>query len=417
MAIRRFRGRSPRARVTRRGWAWLGLAVALYLAANQTQVSWLYVFAALLAGVWLAQAGLPARLLNGLRVARRVGGTEDAELRVGDPVRVELEVHNAGALPAWQVRGVETCPFAPAADRSQPFFVDVPARGAVTLAYTVPAARRGWFEPGPVPLRTRAPAGLFEAEHLAPAEGGGVLIFPEYRELERFPLLDRRPATQNPYARVGPGSEFLGVREYRPGDPPRHVHWRTTARAGQLVVREFAEETQPGLTIALDVRAASVIGGPDDDTLERAIKAAATLVHYAAARHLGVELAAASRAWPAPAGPLSRWAALSYLARVPGDGERPFAAVLEQLGAAVFVAALLPAPDEAVVPALIGLKRQGAEVLAVLIDPAPFAPALAGQAAGLAARLRAAGLSARVIGSEPDWEHTLAADDRVTARW
>mgnify|MGYP001164516223 CR=1 FL=1 len=287
----------------------------------------------------------------------------------------------------------------------------------MALAYTVVCARRGWFEFAPLRLRTRAPAGLFAADRRVAAPGAGVLIFPEYRVLERFPLLDRRPATQDPYARVGPGSEFLGVREYRPGDAPRHVHWRTTARAGRLVVREFAEETRPGLAIALDVRASSVIGGEADNTLERAIKVAATLVHYADAHALSVEVFAESVAWPAPPGPLSRWAALSYLARVPGDGERPFADCLGRLGAAVFVAALLPAPDEAAAPALIGLRRLGAEVLAVLIDPAPFVPAQAGRAAGLAASLRAAGVSVRVIGDEPDWERTLVAEDRAAVRW
>ena len=39
----------------------------------------------------------------------------------------------------------------------------------------------------------------------------------------------------------------------RPGDPPRHVHWRTTARAGRLIVKEFAEEQQPALTIDTDL--------------------------------------------------------------------------------------------------------------------------------------------------------------------
>ncbi|MBP7692066.1 MAG: DUF58 domain-containing protein [Anaerolineales bacterium] len=413
---------SPRGRplpVTARGWAVLGLAFLLYLAANQTQVSWLYVFAALGAGIWLAAAGVPGAALRALSLRRTLSAAEpdgDAEVRVGDPVTVTLTLHNASRWPAAQVRGAEICAFAPAAERDQTFFVDVPAHGALTLRYTVPAARRGWFEFAPVPLTSRAPFGFWAAARPAPAPGA-VLIFPEYRELPSLPVLDRRPAAQNPYARIGAGSEFLGVREYRPGDSPRHVHWRTSARVGRLVVREFAEETQPGVLIALDVHAASVIGPADDNTLERTIKVAATLVHYADRRGLAVSLAAASEAWPAPVGPLSRWAALSYLARVAGDGGQPFETTLRGLAPAACVAALMPRPDEAAVPALLELKGQGVEVLAVVVDPAPFDPAWAGRAAALAGQLRAAGVSVRVVGAEPDWERSLAADDRAAVRW
>jgi len=406
-------------RPTRRGWAILGLAVVLYLFANQTQVSWLYVFAALGVGVWLATAGLPRRMLAALTATRRLdeaGGGADRERHVGDPLAVTLTLHNAGNLPAAQLRGEEVCPAAPPAEQAQPFFLSVPARGQAELRYTTVCARRGWFEFPPLPVSTRAPFGFFAARRQLSAPAG-VLVFPAYRELPRFPLLDRRPSVQNPLATVGLGSEFVGVREYRPGDSPRHVHWRSTARAGRLIVKEFAEETQPGLTIALDVRAASALGPTGADSLELAIQVAATLVHYAERRALAVTLVSNSRAWPAPPGPLGRWAAMNYLARLPADGERPLADVLQRAAPAVFVAALLPSPDEAAGAALIELKQQGPEVLAVLIDPAPFAPDLVGQAAALAGALRASGVAVRVLGGLPDWERDLVSDDRAAARW
>jgi uncharacterized protein (DUF58 family) len=277
-------------------------------------------------------------------------------------------------------------------------------------------ARRGWFEFPPVMVATRAPFGFFAARRVLPAPAG-VLIFPEYRVLKRFPLLDRRPSLHNPFVQVGHGSEFIGVREYRPGDSPRHVHWRTTARAGQLVVKEFSEETQPGLTIALDLRAGSAIGAEDDNTLERAIKVAATVAHYADGRGLPVSLASNSLEWPAPPGPVSRWGAMNYLARVRAGGDRPFADCLRALSGAVFVVALLPAPDGAAVGPLIELKKQGVAVLAVLFDPADDDPEHAGQAEALAGGLRAAGVNVRVVGGEADWEQALVADDRSAARW
>lgn len=403
---------------TRRGWVFLLLAVLLYLAANQTQVPWLYVFTAIALGVWLVAAFMARGNLRGLRLTRRLNGAEvlEHELTVGDTVTVELELHNRASLPALQVRGEDLCEFAPLDERAQPFFTNIPSREKITLRYETIAARRGWFEFPPLRVSSRAPFGLFNSERTL-TQPSSVLIFPEYREISRFPLLDRKPSVQNPFAQVGLGTEFVGVREYRPGDSPRHVHWRSTARVNELVVKEFAEETQPGLTIALDVRPTSIIGAEGDNTLERAIKVAATLAHYAAQRGLPVNVASNSRALPAPTGPVSRWAAMNYLARLEPDNGPSLAESLHNLRASLFVAVLYPSPDPATLTPLLEMKKQGVTALAVLIDPAIFQPELAGQAQALAATLHAQGIGVRIIGNEPDWEQTLIADDRSITRY
>jgi uncharacterized protein (DUF58 family) len=404
-------------RPTRRGWAIAAVALLLYLFANQTQVGWLYVMSALAAGMWLTALFLPRRMLRGLTLVRRVNGSEnpvELEFYVGNAVTVEIALTNAGRTPALQVRGEETCPFAPAADRSRPFFVSgLPAGANISLNYETTCARRGWFEFPSVALSTRAPFGFFFARRKVPAPTG-VLVFPEYRELERLDLFDRLPAAQNVFTCIGVGGEFVGVREYRPGDSPRHVHWRTTARAGQLIVKEFAAETEPGLTIALDLRASSVVGSGEDTSLELAIKIAATLARYAHTRGLPVSLAANSRTWPIPPGPLSWWGLMNTLARVQADAnaEESFADCLRGLRATSFVAAVLSSPDDAAAAPLIELKNQGLGVLAVVIDPNPFLPygwGKSDKAGAVAGALKANNVSVCVIGGEPDWEETLQA--------
>jgi len=395
-----------------RGRALAAVTFLLYFFANQTQVGWLYVMTALAAGLLLAAAMIPRRMLRGLALTRRLDGlanSAELELYAGDALRVDLEFQNVSRFPALQVRGDETCPPAPVEDRAQPFFVlDVPPRGSLTLSYETVCARRGWFEFPSVLLLTRAPFGLFSASRDLPVPTG-LLVFPEYRELDHLALFDRMPAPQNTFARLGIGGEFVGVREYRPGDSRRHVHWRSTARAGQLIVKEFAEETQPGLTLALDLRASSGAGAGEDNSLELAIKIAATLARYAERRGLPVSLAANSRQWPAPPGPLTWWGLMNYLARAQAGGEDSLADCLRAARSTTFVAALLTAPDEAALEPLIELRRFGLGVLAVVIDPARFLPGASGKAESLAAALAANGVEARVIGTEPDWEKTLQA--------
>jgi uncharacterized protein (DUF58 family) len=399
-------------RFTPRSWALAVVALLLYVSANQTQVGWLYVMAALAAGVWLAGwLFSPGRMLRGLTLRRRINGsaaTEDLELYAGQPVTIDLQVQNGSRLPAWQVRLQDECPLAISAERRQAGFVSfIPPRSPLTLTYTA-QPRRGAFEVPPVQLATRAPLGLFAANRhlLAPAQG---LVLPEYRELSQLPLLDRMPAAEAALARAGAGGEVLGVREYRPGDSRRHIHWRSSARAGRLIVKEFAEETQPGLTLALDLRGASVIGSDENTSLELAIKVAATLARYATQRSLPVRLAVNSRHWPAPEGPVDWWTLMAYLAQVQGEGNEPFDACLSLLPPSTFVGAILTAPDPAVVAPLAELGRWGPGVLAVVVDPAPFGGE-AGLAPALADRLMAQGVEACIVGDAPDWERALEGD-------
>ena len=408
-------------RPTQRGWAVAAVALLLYFFANQTQVGWLYVLSALAAGVWLTAWFLPRPMLRGLTLARRINHSAtpvELELYAGETITVEIELTTTGRAPALQVRGEEICPLAPADERTQSFFVPgLPPGANLTLNYEATCARRGWFEFPPVALSTRAPFGFFSARREVSAPTG-VLVFPEYRELERLALFDRAPAAQNTFTRIGVGGEFVGVREYRPGDPPRHVHWRSTARVGQLIVKEFAAETEPGLTIALDLRASSVAGFGEDTSLELAIKIAATLARYAHQRELPVSLTVNSRAWPVPPGPLSWWGLMNTLARVQAGGEESFADCLRGLRATTFVAAVLPSPDAAAIAPLVELKNQGLGVLAVVIDPNPFLPygwGTSGKANEVAGALKARGVSVCVIGDEQDWESTLGAGESPAA--
>ncbi len=400
-------------RLTARGWTLAGIAFGLYFFANQTQVGWLYVLSALAAGLLLVCAWLPGAMLRGLALARRVGGAstgDEVALHAGSPALLALDLSQRGRVPALHVLGVETCGFAPRAERAQTFFVPVaPARGSTTLAYTVLAARRGWFPFAAVPLTTRAPFGLFTVRRVLAATGpAGVLVFPECVPLKRLALLDRQPAVEHSQSKAGAGGEFVGVREHQPGDPRRHIHWRSTARAGRLIVKEFAEERQPGLTLALDLRAASVLGGDEDNTLELAIKVAASLAHYAHQRHLPVGLVVNSRQWPAPPGELSWWALMSYLARAQAEGSDSLAGAVLSAPLTNALAVVLPAPDAEMTATLIGLRQAGQGVLAAVVDPSAFAgaaPEAARHARDMVAGLQAAGVGAVLVGA--GWEEKL----------
>ena len=116
------------------------------------------------------------------------------------------------------------------------------------------APRRGEARTGWVELRSAAPFGVAERRRRLPADAT-TLVLPRVVPLGALPFVDlasSREAATETEPRRGQGPEYLGVREYRPGDPIRQVHWRLTARHGELVVRDLEEHRVPRLALWID---------------------------------------------------------------------------------------------------------------------------------------------------------------------
>ncbi|MBI3892421.1 MAG: DUF58 domain-containing protein [Candidatus Wallbacteria bacterium] len=87
--------------------------------------------------------------------------------------------------------------------------------------------------------------------------------------------------------RPGHDVEFLGVREYSPGDSPRLIHWRTTARRGKFFVKEFARSSRADVTLFADLGAP----GPwTEDLAEDLVTGVASVVHLFRDLHLRYQL-------------------------------------------------------------------------------------------------------------------------------
>ncbi len=136
--------------------------------------------------------------------------------------------------------------------------VDMPADAMQPLPVGVLTTRRGYCRPGHVCLSTRYPLGLFVAWSYVAFESG-VWVYP--KPLGQRPLpIDTPVLSWRGKATGTVGSDdFAGLRGYRPGDPPRHIAWKSAARSSALPVKEFASPTRPELW--LDYQA---IDGPPE---------------------------------------------------------------------------------------------------------------------------------------------------------
>lgn len=195
----------------------------------------------------LALAGATVVVRPKVRLERTV--TPD-RVSVGEPVLGRLVVTNLGRGPRGGLVVVDRLD-----GRSQELAVPaLRVGGTRTLHYPVPTDRRGRLTVGPLTIARRDPFGLFHRAQ--PQDATGVLwVHPRTHSVRPIPV-GTVPDFEGRAALSTTGTtNFASLREYVPGDDPRRIHWRATARLGELIIRESVDTMEPTVTVVLDTRA------------------------------------------------------------------------------------------------------------------------------------------------------------------
>lgn len=388
--------------MTSRGRALLGLGLLTYVVARAFGSKPLYpvalglVLAPLLAWLWVRLAQGPMRL------HRELG---DGERLEGEDVHVALRLELGGRVPPASLVLVE----------------DVPGLGELRTQldskrgrYTLPRVRRGRY----LFLDTRAlledAFGLERAEIPLTAPST-LLVHPRLVELDRLfseggtyaqdgrRLLLRRPS----------GFDLHSVRDYEQGESLRKVHWRSTAKRGELMVKELEDAPRDEAAVLLDAEAGADAG----ESFDVQVRAAGSLLLAQAhrgrravlivngAHRIVQRVHSYETDWPQ---------AYDLLAAAAADGQAPAAALLGDEASSVARALELTVVTASLSPLLVEclLRRalgQGRAAL-VFVDRASFGPNGAARAPqpGLL-RLQASGVPVAVIRRGDDLRAKLGA--------
>jgi uncharacterized protein (DUF58 family) len=155
--------------------------------------------------------------------------------------------------------------------------------------YAIPTDRRGVVDVGPLRISRRDPLDLVRAtrEYGAPVR---VWVHPRVHPIHSVPVGTAR-SLDGLVDKVAHGSiTFHALREYVAGDDLRHVHWRTSAHIGELMVREHVDTSLPRIIVFLDNRASV----QEPATFEHAVEAAASILVAVLQAGLNVDLHLAS---------------------------------------------------------------------------------------------------------------------------
>ena len=202
-----------------------------------------------------------------------------------DSATVSLSVTNRNArLPSFSLRILDVVD-GDEVDRGL-FLRQLPAQRSVLLSYPLLATKRGWVRLKQIRAETLFPFGLFLKRALYPVETN-VLVGPPIKPLSlRFidELVSEGQSQSLP--RRGHGTQLYNLRLYQPGDDSRTIHWLTTARTAQLIVRETEAEDQRRITMILSCAA------PDhlDGLFERSVTLVASLLWHLSKRDYPLRL-------------------------------------------------------------------------------------------------------------------------------
>ncbi len=350
------------------------VAVVLLIAAFSTGLPFLFyvVYLGLLAiggSYVLTRFGL-ADLEAGYRVDHRQG-------HVGDDLRTTYSISNASGLPKpWlEVYNPTDLP------------VPLPGRALGLLSWAqrswiaiVPLTRRGTFRIEPMVVRTGDPFGFFEAAATV-GRPTVVTVFPRVVPLPRWrlPNANLEGSHSAPERTMQATPLATTVRPYAPGDSFNRIHWRSTARLGEIQVKEFDLEQTADVWLFVDLQSDVQAGEGDVSTVEEALRVAASIAHDAILENRAVGLTTGGHRLvniPADRGPRQRQKIMQLLAAVEGDGRTPLAEMLltglPRLRRGMTAVVITASRDRRWVRALTTLRARGVAAAVVAVESTSY---------------------------------------------
>ncbi len=234
-----------RLKFTREGRYFVAITVGIGLAAINTGNNLLYLLLGWLLSVIIASGALSEVTMRGLYVLRRAPGRIFAK----QPFLMEISVENLkDSLSSYSIEIEDLVDHKPLDKKC--YFLKVPPGRIQRTSYRHTFPRRGLYRFSGFRIGTKFPFALFRKTRDV-SEASEALVFPAIYSVPP-PTPRARHADGSLAAKLGRRGEFFGLREYREGDDSRDIHWRSTARSGRVLVREYEEESQKRATLLID---------------------------------------------------------------------------------------------------------------------------------------------------------------------
>ncbi len=275
-----------------------------------------------------------------------------------------LDVEDPSEMPGHKSRRIIVVP----GGRSRNWFVDTALK------------RRGVFDWGPLRVTGTDPFGLFRRVR----EFGGaqqILVYPQVVDLPHFQAPPANLPGEGRFRRrthyVTPNAS--GIREYAPGDAFNRIHWRSTARTGEIMVKTFELDPASDIWVIVDLEKRVHFGEGDESTEEYAVRVAASICRHFLVQNRSVGLISFGRdlrVIEPERGSNQMTRLLETLAVVRAVGDAPLGNILQEeqrrFGRHTTLIVVTAATDDHWLTAIQALTQRGVRTAVVLVDPGSF---------------------------------------------
>jgi uncharacterized protein (DUF58 family) len=261
--------------------------------------------------------------------------------------------------------------------------VTVGAKSTATFRVRSTIRRRGLYAVGPVTITTGDPFGLFRRTRTY-GSAQNVLVYPRAVELPGFFVPPANLPGEGRFRRrthqVTPNAS--GVRAYEWGDSFNRIHWSSTARTGELMVKVFELDPASDIWIVLDLQRDVHVGEGDDSTEEYAVSIAASVSRFFLTANRTVGFMSYGRGFDViePERGVQQYTRiLESLAMVRTWGDVSLGDMLSnearRFGRHTTLVVVTPSTDESWIAALAMLQSRGVKVAAIVLEPSTFGSA------------------------------------------
>lgn len=297
--------------------------------------------------------------------------------QVGQEAQEIIEIRNKSVLPkVWlEVEDPSDLP----GHRSKRVVI-IPPRRSRNWVVNTRLTRRGLFDWGPLRITATDPFGIFRRHKFI---GGTqqILVYPPVVDLPHFQAPPANLPGEGRFRRrthyVTPNAS--GVREYAPGDAFNRIHWRSTARTGELMVKTFELDPASDIWVILDLERRVNAGKDEESTEEYGVRIAASVArHYIVSnRPVGmITFGKDLRVLEPERGQQQLTRILETLATSYAVGDAPLGNLLmeeqRRFGRHTTMVVVTSSTDDSWLTAIQSLTQRGVRAAAILVDPSTF---------------------------------------------
>jgi len=282
---------------SRRAYLLLVITIFLFFAASNVQGGWLYIIDSLLISLLFFSAIIPITQIKRLKITRNFNNT----VYENENLKVDIVIENISKktvsfieVSDYQLKRIvgKTLFLKNKEKENSKFFVEIPSKDKISFAYTLIPKIRGLYVFEKFDINSYGPFGLFLYSKELKIKDE-LIVLPNVPLVKNLPLENFKGSGikySNKTIRSTEATLPYNIREYKNGDNKKLIHWKTTARANKLMVKELESEQFLNVKILLDTKKGNNIGLEEESNLEYMIKISAGIFKMCINKGCKVEL-------------------------------------------------------------------------------------------------------------------------------